>query len=64
MEKSWEFVKGKIHDTSGIQNPEEWFWKQSPLNNCYYPSRKLDRPVEEDNKKKSWEWGGEKSRYL
>ena len=32
---TWEQVKNKVHDASGVKNPAEWLWYN--FNGIYYP---------------------------
>ena len=41
MKKTWNQIKDKPHDASGINNPEEWYWDNDNTMKVYYPMYKI-----------------------
>lgn len=39
MLKSWNYVKTKVHDASGIESPEKWLWEK--IKGIFYPIKKI-----------------------
>jgi hypothetical protein len=37
----WYQIRNKIHDASGIEHPEQWWWGMSEVNSIYYPSKEI-----------------------
>jgi hypothetical protein len=41
MLKTWDIVKHKVHDASGISTPSDWLWKKDYRCGIYYPDSKI-----------------------
>ena len=46
-------VKNKIHDASGVEDPDVWYWGRTSLTMIYYPVQKLTE-ADVSVKVKSW----------
>lgn len=38
--KKFSEIKNCVHDSSGIDEPNEWFWTK--INGIYYPVKKIE----------------------
>jgi len=41
MLRTWNYVKKRQHDASGILNPADWEWEKNERINIYYPVIKI-----------------------
>lgn len=37
---TWQKIKHNVHDVSGIENPNEWLWKEN--DGVFYPVEKIE----------------------
>jgi hypothetical protein len=47
--RSWESVKDRVHDISGIENPENWLYESK--DGIFYPVEDLGEDVTSDEQK-------------
>jgi hypothetical protein len=43
MNRTWNFVKNKPLDASGISNPSDWKWRKDERVGVYYPTEKVSK---------------------
>lgn len=41
--KPWNEARLQVHDASGIEKPEDWWWSYAPNTSVMYPLVKVDR---------------------
>lgn len=34
-------IMNKVHDASGLDSPQLYYWERGSNNSCYYPTRKI-----------------------
>ena len=47
--RTWLVAKSNPHDTSGVENPENWLWER--IDGVFYPAEKIEVKEESEEEK-------------